>query len=162
MEGDLTSDSSSNYSRQQPLVSFGSHGQISILASCYLATPASKTVKGFHYCTPNGAGKCRHLVELSLRSRIFFNWLHVFPYICRSTVVFLRSLRGLKLAWQVLPTTWPASSKRISGRDIKHREITTMPEGRQRKPSQKSVRGSSATRCPWCSLVRGTADTERR
>jgi len=30
--------------------------------------------------------------------------------------------------------------------------------GRQRKPSGKSVRGSSATHCPRFSLVRGTVD----
>lgn len=46
---------SSNYSNQRQL-SFGSHGQVSILASCYMATTVSETVKGFHYCTPNGAG----------------------------------------------------------------------------------------------------------
>lgn len=48
---------SSNYSNQHHL-SFGSHGQVSILASCYMATNVSETVKGFHYCTPNGAGMC--------------------------------------------------------------------------------------------------------
>lgn len=56
MEGDLINDSSSNYSSQHQPMSFGSHGQISILASCYMASTVSKTVQGFHYCTPNGAG----------------------------------------------------------------------------------------------------------
>ena len=46
---------SSNYSNQHQL-SFRSHGQVSILASCYMAPTVSETVKGFHYCTPNGAG----------------------------------------------------------------------------------------------------------
>ncbi|KUL88920.1 hypothetical protein ZTR_03606 [Talaromyces verruculosus] len=54
MEGELMSDSS-NYSNQHQF-SFRSHGQVSILASCYMAPTVSETVKGFHYCTPNGAG----------------------------------------------------------------------------------------------------------
>ncbi|EED23600.1 yippee family protein [Talaromyces stipitatus ATCC 10500] len=52
MEGELMSDSS-NYSSQHQL---SSHGQVSILASCYMASTVSETIKGFHYCTPNGAG----------------------------------------------------------------------------------------------------------
>lgn len=54
MEGELMHDSST-YSNQHQL-SFGSHGQVSILASCYMVTAVAETVKGFHYCTPNGAG----------------------------------------------------------------------------------------------------------
>lgn len=46
---------SSNYSNQHQFA-FGGHGQVSILASCYMATTVSETVKGFHYCTPSGAG----------------------------------------------------------------------------------------------------------
>ncbi|KAH8704714.1 ornithine decarboxylase antizyme-domain-containing protein [Talaromyces proteolyticus] len=49
---DLSSDS--NCSSQQNR--HGNYGQISVLASCYMATPASVLVKGFHYCTTNGAG----------------------------------------------------------------------------------------------------------
>jgi hypothetical protein len=51
---DLSSESS-HFSQMNR--SGESYGQISVLASCYMATTSSAMVEGFHYCTTSGAGK---------------------------------------------------------------------------------------------------------
>lgn len=75
-------------------------------------------------------------------------------------MVSLRLPQGLKCLQQALPLVLQRfPSPRISsGLETSCLEI----QGRQRKPSQRSVRGSSATRCLQCSLVRGTADNGGR
>jgi hypothetical protein len=81
MEGD---DSSNSNQQQFP---FGSYDQFSVLASCYTVEASSTAVKGFHYCTTNGAGTyCRAC--LAVDEDTDRNGL-------RSTVVSLRSSRGL-------------------------------------------------------------------
>jgi hypothetical protein len=51
-------DLSSESSHLNQMSHFGeSYGQISVLASCYMATTSSAMVDGFHYCTTGGTGK---------------------------------------------------------------------------------------------------------
>lgn len=145
MEG----DDSSNSNQQQFHV--GSYDRFGILASCYMVETSSTAVKGFHYCTTDGAGTyCQTLptfAEDTDRSGL------------RSTVVSLRFSRGLNFEQQALPSIAPPCLwRRTFGRETKG----LVSQGRQRKPSRKSVRGSSATHCPPCSLVRGAADSEGR
>lgn len=74
-------------------------------------------------------------------------------------MVSLRLPQGLNCLQQVLPLALQrCPSLRISGLETGCLEI----QGRRRKPSQRSVRGSSATRCLRCSLVRGTVDNGGR
>lgn len=54
MAGDLNSKNG-NYNQKQHF--FDVSGQICVLASCYSVQASSEVVKGFHYCTTNGAGK---------------------------------------------------------------------------------------------------------
>lgn len=80
-------------------------------------------------------------------------------FVCRSTVVSLRSPQDRRPLLQVLPLMPPYPlTWRAAGRVTVYRNT----KGRQRIPSRGSVRGSSAINCPWCSAVRGDSRDRSR
>lgn len=115
----------------------------SVFASCYSVDESTAAVKGFHYCTKTGAGMGYLAIFNSFL--IYADGQSLILFVCRSTVVSLRSPQDRSPVLQVLPLmppyplTWRAAGRVTVCRNTK---------GRQRIPFRESVRGSSAINCP--------------